>query len=90
MSIWEAILQGLVQGLAEFLPISSSGHLSLMQHFFGITGDTALAVSAFLHLGTLIAVFAVFFKPLWGLVMEFVATVADIFKGNAPGKMSEK
>ncbi|MDR0356832.1 MAG: undecaprenyl-diphosphate phosphatase, partial [Clostridiales Family XIII bacterium] len=39
MSIFEAFLLGLTQGLAEFLPISSSGHLALLQHFFGIEGE---------------------------------------------------
>ena len=78
MSIWEVILQGIIQGLTEFLPVSSSGHLSLMQHFFGITGDTALAVSAFLHLGTLVAVFAVFFRPLWELVLELVKVAIQL------------
>lgn len=91
MSIWEAIWQGIVQGLAEFLPISSSGHLSVMQHFFGITGSTALTVSAFLHLGTLAAVFIAFYKQLWGLVIELVCTVGDVFTGKFSfKKMSER
>ncbi|MDR1028933.1 MAG: undecaprenyl-diphosphatase, partial [Clostridiales Family XIII bacterium] len=42
MPIWEAIVLGLVQGLAEFLPVSSSGHLALLQHFFGIEGERVL------------------------------------------------
>ena len=57
MNIFEAIMQGIIQGLTEFLPVSSSGHLSLYQHFTGNSGEGALLFSAVLHLGTLVAVF---------------------------------
>lgn len=59
MSLLQAIILGIVQGLTEFLPISSSGHLVLMQKIFGITEPT-LAFDTYVHLGTLMAVFAVF------------------------------
>ena len=59
MTIIEAIILGLTQGLAEFLPISSSGHLALLQHFFGIQGDRVLVFAVLLHFGTLLSVFAV-------------------------------
>ncbi len=81
MSILDAIIQGILQGLAEFLPISSSGHLSVYQHFAGITGE-ALSATVFLHLGTLFAVFAVFYKQLLGLIIEFWQTVKDIVTGK--------
>ena len=57
MSYIEAIVLGLVQGLGEFLPISSSGHLALLQNLFGIEGDQILFFAVMLHLGTLISVF---------------------------------
>ena len=58
MSILSSIFLGLVQGVAEFLPISSSGHLSLFQHFFGMaSADGNLFFDVLLHLGTLIAIF---------------------------------
>ena len=57
MSFLEALMQGIIQGLTEFLPVSSSGHLSLYQHFTGNNGEGALLFSAVLHLGTLVAVF---------------------------------
>ena len=44
MSMIESIILGLVQGLAEFLPISSSGHLAALQHFFGISSDNVLTL----------------------------------------------
>ncbi len=57
MSIIKAVILGAVQGITEFLPISSSGHLSLFQHFLGVGGEGSLLFSVLLHLGTLIAVF---------------------------------
>ena len=59
MTFFEAIILGLTQGLSEFLPISSSGHLALLQYFFGIEGESVLAFAVLLHLGTLISVFIV-------------------------------
>lgn len=59
MNLIQAIILGIVQGLTEFLPISSSGHLVLMQKIFGITEPTMIFDTT-VHLGTLIAVFAVF------------------------------
>ena len=79
MSIFEALIQGIVQGLSEFLPISSSGHLSLLQYFFGISGEAAASYSILLHFGTLVAVFAAFYKTIWALILEFFKMVKDIF-----------
>lgn len=82
MSIFEALIQGVVQGLSEFLPISSSGHLSLLQYFFGINGEASASYSILLHFGTLIAVFAAFYKTIWNLILEFFRMVKDIFTGK--------
>lgn len=57
LSWWQALVLGLVQGLGEFLPVSSSGHLVLFQNLFGITGEVLL-LDTLLHVGTLAAVFA--------------------------------
>lgn len=62
----EAIIWGLIQGLTEFLPISSSGHLVLIPELLGF-GPPTLATSAVLHLGTLAAVVVYFRKDLWAL-----------------------
>ncbi|MFQ6092395.1 MAG: undecaprenyl-diphosphate phosphatase, partial [bacterium] len=59
MSIVHAIILGAVQGLTEFLPVSSSGHLVFLQHLLGFKGPDVL-FDTFLHLGTLVAVGAVF------------------------------
>jgi len=66
MSILIAMLLGLIQGLCEFLPVSSSGHLVLLQNIFGITD--ALFFDTMLHFGTLVAVVAVFYRQLWALI----------------------
>lgn len=79
MSIFEAIFQGILQGIAEFLPISSSGHLSVFQY---ITGMQESAFVVLLHLGTLLAVFICYRKRIGKLIVEFIAMVKDIFKGK--------
>ena len=76
MSTIEAIILGLVQGLAEFLPISSSGHLAIAKELFGIS-EAGLAFDLLLHLGTLIAVFIVFYKDIWELIVEGCGIIKD-------------
>lgn len=82
MSIIKAIILGVVQGATEFLPISSSGHLSLFQHFLGVSGEGSLLFSVLLHLGTLIAVFIVFHKTIFELIVEALDLVKMIFTGK--------
>ena len=67
MNVWQAVLLGLVQGLTEFLPVSSSGHLVLLQKWFGIDPDYSMFLTVMLHVGTLIPVCIVFFKDILGL-----------------------
>lgn len=66
MEIWQAIVLGLVQGLAEFLPISSSGHLMLIQNWMGVT-EGGFFFSIMLHVGTLIPVVVVLWREILGL-----------------------
>lgn len=75
------IIQGIIQGLTEFLPISSSGHLSVVQHFLGVQESTLL-ITIVLHLGTLVAVFIAFWRDIWGMIKEFFLTIRDIFTGR--------
>ena len=79
MSMLETIVQAVIQGLTEFLPVSSSGHLSLYQHFTGNSGEGALMFSAVLHLGTLVAVFVAFRKLIIDLIFEFFRLCKDLF-----------
>ncbi len=76
------IIQAIVQGLTEFLPVSSSGHLSVVQHITGVNGEAALILSIVLHLGTLVAVFIAFWDTIWGMIKEFFLTFRDIFTGK--------
>lgn len=82
MSYLESIVLGLVQGLAEFLPISSSGHLALLQQWFGIEEDKVLLFAVLLHVGTLISVLIVYWKDVWELIVELGLTIKDIFTGK--------
>lgn len=75
------IIQGIIQGLTEFLPVSSSGHLSVAQHFMNV-GEESVITSIFLHLGTLVAVFIAFAPTIWGMIKEFFLTIGDIFTGK--------
>jgi undecaprenyl-diphosphatase len=69
MSILTAIVLGVIQGLTEFLPVSSSGHLVLFQKIFGIEEPTML-FDIMLHVGTLAAVFAVLWKDIWAILRK--------------------
>ena len=82
MSILSAILQGILQGLTEFLPVSSSGHLSLYQYFTGINSESSVTFSVMLHLGTLLAVIIAFWPTVWQLLKEFFLLFADLFRGR--------
>lgn len=82
MDIITVIIQAVVQGLTEFLPVSSSGHLSVVQHITGVDGEAAVILSLVLHLGTLAAVFIAFWGTIWGMIKEFFLTIRDIFTGK--------
>ena len=82
MTYFEAIILGLVQGLAEFLPISSSGHLALLQNWFGIDETKVLLFTVLLHVGTLISVFIVYWKDIWELIVELCITIKDLCTGK--------
>lgn len=82
MSIFDAVIQGIIQGLTEFLPVSSSGHLSLYQHFTGNSGEAAGIYSILLHLGTLLAVAIAFWKELLDMIKEFFSMMKEILTGK--------
>lgn len=82
MSYFMAILLGLVQGVAEFLPISSSGHLTLMQHFFAEMEEPDNLFNILLHFATLIAVCVVYWRDIVDMVREFFLALASLFTGR--------
>jgi undecaprenyl-diphosphatase len=71
MGVLEAIFLGAVQGVTEFLPVSSSGHLVLFQKLLGISGPT-LFFDTLVHGGTLIAVFVVLWRDIWDILRRIV------------------
>ena len=82
MTYIQAIILGLAQGLAEFLPISSSGHLALLQYFFGVSSNNVLPFTVLMHLGTLLSVFIIYWKDIVELIKELIATIKDICTGK--------
>lgn len=77
MSYLMAVFLGFVQGVAEFLPISSSGHLTLMQHFFGVKEVDNL-YNILLHFATLVAVCAVYRRDIWEMICEFFRGAGEL------------
>ena len=75
MTIIESIILGLIQGLTEFLPVSSSGHLDVAQKLFGLS-NVPLLFDVFLHIGTLCAVILFFRKKIWSLLKIFGRWIA--------------
>ncbi len=79
MNLFDAIMQGILQGLTEFLPVSSSGHLAIYQHIVGMN-DNNLFFSVMLHIGTLAAVVAVYFRTIIKLFSSLWSIIKKIFK----------
>ncbi len=82
MNILEAIILGIVQGLTEFLPVSSSGHLTIFQHIMGIDMEGNLFFNVMLHVGTLVSVCVVYHKLIIRLIKAFIGLVKDVFTGK--------
>jgi len=85
MDIIQAIILGIVQGLTEFLPVSSSAHLVLVPQLIGVTYANpaqAVAFDTLLHLGTLVAVIAYFWREIIKIIIGLISSIVDIFKGK--------
>lgn len=80
MDILQAIIIGIVQGLTEFLPVSSSAHLVFIQNILGV--ESSLAFDTFLHLGTLIAVVWFFRYDIYKMIQSWILSVLDIVQGR--------
>lgn len=81
MDILQAIIIGLVQGLTEFLPVSSSAHLIFTQQALGLS-DVGLAFDVLLHVGTLVAVVAYFFSDIISMIKGFFLSLIDLKDGK--------
>ena len=82
MTWLQALFSGVIQGLTEFLPVSSSGHLVIFNTLLGEREGGGLAFTVFLHLATLLSVLVVFRKDIWMLIKGFFAALRDILRGK--------
>ena len=81
MDILQAIIIGLVQGLTEFLPVSSSAHLIFAQQALGVA-DVGLAFDVLLHVGTLVAVLVYFYDDILNMIKGFFLSLIDLKEGK--------
>ena len=72
MSVFEAIFLGVIQGLTEFLPVSSTGHLVLSRRILGVDIDDFLIFDTMVHVGTLVGVFAVLWKDILDILKKII------------------
>ena len=70
MDAAQALILGIVEGGTEFLPVSSTGHLLLLQHFFGLTGESNKTFAILIQLGAILAIVGVYFGRLWNIALR--------------------
>ncbi len=85
MSFLQAVLLGIVQGLTEFLPISSSGHLVLMKSILGFRED-GIAFEIFVHFGTLLAIVTLYKKELWQIIVDITRPISGRARPAEPAQ----
>lgn len=85
MSLFEAIILGIVQGVTEFLPVSSSGHLALTQFLLGTPEDQIFFLAVMLHIGTIFSVLVVYWTDLYNIALEFIKMCWDALRGKGLG-----
>ncbi len=86
MTLISSILLGILQGVTEFLPVSSSGHLAIAEHLLNMTEASEIPqfFDVLLHLGTLIAVFIAYREDILEMIQEFILGISDIAHGSTP------
>ncbi len=89
MTLLSSILLGVVQGVTEFLPVSSSGHLAIAEHLLNVSGAAEVPpfFDVLLHLGTLVAVFIAYWEDIRDMVLEFFCGVSDLVRGTTPNRV---
>ncbi len=78
MTILQSVFLGIIQGLTEFLPVSSSGHLAVLKNIFHIDTGDSLLFELLLHIGTLFVVFFIYRRDIWQLIRECLGMIRDI------------
>lgn len=83
MTFIQSVFLGIIQGITEFLPVSSSGHLSILRNLFGIRTDGGLLFDVMVHLGTVIAICVVFRRDVLRMIGETIRIVSDIWANGS-------
>ena len=84
MKIIQDVILGAVQGVTEFLPVSSSGHLNIAKHIMGID-DGGIFLDVMLHIGTLAAVLIFYRKLIWRLIRRSACSLRTFLQANSSG-----
>ena len=89
MTLISSVLLGVIQGVTEFLPVSSSGHLAIAEHLLNVSGASAVPpfFDVLLHLGTLFAVFAAYWEDIRDMILEFFYGVSDLVRRTTPSRV---
>lgn len=82
MSTIKAIILGIVQGLTEFLPVSSSGHLALTQNLLNVPEERVMFLTVLLHFGTLLSIFVVYWQDILMMIQEFLKMLWELCTGK--------
>jgi len=86
LTLFSSVLLGVIQGVTEFLPVSSSGHLAIAEHLLNISGasEPPAFFDVLLHLGTLAAVFIAYWADIREMFLEFFRGIGDLARGTTP------
>ena len=89
LTLLSSVLLGVIQGVTEFLPVSSSGHLAIAEHLLNVSGASASPpfFDVLLHLGTLFAVFAAYWGDIRDMILEFFCGVSDLIHRTTPNRV---
>ena len=89
LTLFSSVLLGVIQGVTEFLPVSSSGHLAIAEHLLNISGASEVPpfFDVLLHLGTLFAVFIAYWADIRDIILEFFHGVGDLVHGTTPSRV---
>ncbi len=90
MNWLQALVLGLVQGLTEFLPVSSSGHIIIFSNILNIQIEDGNAFSVLLHVATFLSVCIMYKEDVWMLIREFFLWITDIFRGQFTAKTPQR
>ena len=89
LTLFSSVLLGVIQGVTEFLPVSSSGHLAIAEHLLNVSGASSVPpfFDVLLHLGTLFAVFAAYWEDIRDMILEFFYGVSDLVHRTTPSRV---